>query len=175
MLGAKPNIREATGPQALQLEEQAARITELEAYISALDGRRPIEMIDADDLFLFDGATGLGQSIWAGWALCDGRNGTPDLRARFIAGYDPGTAEYGIEATGGAANVTLTAAQSGLPEHSHTIPVAAVAGAGTSGGRSGTLGPDASTSGVTGGPKNAAEAHENRPPFYTLAFVKKIT
>jgi hypothetical protein len=37
----------------------------------------------------FDISTGLGVvgSEWEGWALCDGRNGTPDLRGRFVAGY----------------------------------------------------------------------------------------
>lgn len=37
----------------------------------------------------FDNATGLGivGTDWEGWALCDNRNGTPDLRGRFIAGY----------------------------------------------------------------------------------------
>ena len=35
----------------------------------------------------FDG-TGLGMSgSWIGWALCNGSNGTPDLRGRFIVGY----------------------------------------------------------------------------------------
>jgi len=37
----------------------------------------------------FDNTTGLGivGTDWEGWALCDNRNGTPDLRGRFIAGY----------------------------------------------------------------------------------------
>lgn len=35
----------------------------------------------------FDITTGVGVNEWIGWALCDGRNGTPDLRGRFIAGY----------------------------------------------------------------------------------------
>ncbi len=50
-----------------------------------------------------------------GWLLCDGANGTPDLRDRFVFGASsnvvPGT-------TGGANSVTLTEAQ--LPSHSHT-------------------------------------------------------
>jgi microcystin-dependent protein len=55
-------------------------------------------------------------SIPAGWALCNGTNGTPDLRDRFIVGagttYTPG-------ATGGAATNTLSAAN--LPAHTHTF------------------------------------------------------
>jgi microcystin-dependent protein len=55
-------------------------------------------------------------SIPAGWALCNGTNGTPDLRDRFIVGagttYTPG-------ATGGAATNTLS--QANLPAHTHTF------------------------------------------------------
>ena len=51
----------------------------------------------------------------AGWALCDGSNGTPDLRDRFIIG---GGGSYPQNSTGGAATVTLTVAQ--MPAHSHT-------------------------------------------------------
>jgi len=54
-------------------------------------------------------------SIPAGWALCDGNNGTPDLRGRFVKGTsnpgtDPGT-------TAGQDSLTLTEAQ--LPSHTH--------------------------------------------------------
>jgi microcystin-dependent protein len=54
-------------------------------------------------------------SIPAGWALCNGASGTPDLRDRFIVGagsaYVPG-------ATGGADTVTLNTTQ--IPSHTHT-------------------------------------------------------
>src|SRR5690606_16720903 len=50
-----------------------------------------------------------------GWALCDGTNGTPDLRDRFIVGAGR---EYAVGARGGAKEVTLTTAQ--MPKHSHT-------------------------------------------------------
>lgn len=53
--------------------------------------------------------------IPSGWQLCDGTNGTPDLRNRFVVGaggqYDEGN-------TGGVAQVTLTPAQ--MPAHVHT-------------------------------------------------------
>lgn len=54
-------------------------------------------------------------TIPTGWALSDGTNGTPDLRAKFIIGVttstDPGS-------TGGTSTYSLTANQ--LPAHSHT-------------------------------------------------------
>lgn len=55
-------------------------------------------------------------SIPAGFLLCNGASGTPDLRDRFVVGagstYSPGN-------TGGADTVTLTTAQ--LPSHTHSI------------------------------------------------------
>lgn len=57
-----------------------------------------------------------GSTIPTGWSLCDGSNGTPDLRDRFIvgAGHD-----YSLGATGGSEEVALTTAQ--MPSHSHSI------------------------------------------------------
>ena len=48
-------------------------------------------------------------SIPSGWALCDGGNGAPDLRAKFIIGT---STDYAIGATGGLATISLA--------HSHT-------------------------------------------------------
>ncbi len=57
---------------------------------------------------------GLISDIPSGWALCDGANGTPDLRDRFILGVsaseDPGE-------TGGSHTKTLST--SNLPSHTH--------------------------------------------------------
>jgi microcystin-dependent protein len=58
-----------------------------------------------------------GVGIPSGWALCDGTNGTPDLRDRFIVGA---SATKTAGSVGGQESVTLTAAQSGLPAHTHT-------------------------------------------------------
>ncbi len=55
-------------------------------------------------------------SIPSGWALCNGANGTPDLRDRFIVGAGNSYAPF---ATGGQASVNLTVAQ--MPSHAHTI------------------------------------------------------
>lgn len=49
-------------------------------------------------------------AIPSGWALCDGNNGTPDLRDRFVVGAGSG---YVIGNTGGAASVNIS--------HSHSI------------------------------------------------------
>lgn len=59
--------------------------------------------------------SGSADNIPEGWALCDGTNGTPDLRDRFIVGAG---GEYTVGDTGGAKEVTLTTEQ--MPKHSHT-------------------------------------------------------
>ena len=60
--------------------------------------------------------SGAANSIPSGWALCNGSNGTPDLRDRFIVGagntYSPGN-------IGGSESVALTTNQ--MPAHSHEL------------------------------------------------------
>ncbi len=52
-------------------------------------------------------------AIPQGWALCDGTNGRPDLRDRFIIGA--GSTGYKTPGTTGGVNTST------IPEHSHTI------------------------------------------------------
>jgi hypothetical protein len=54
--------------------------------------------------------SGLISAIPSGWYLCNGANGTPDLRDRFIVGAG---SSYAVNATGGSADSTL-------PSHTHT-------------------------------------------------------
>jgi hypothetical protein len=78
--------------------------------------------------------TGKGVSDeYLGWALCNGSNGTHDLRERFIAGSNYGTVRdgnYGTVATSefdgiggshGSSSYKLTAGQSGVQAHSHPV------------------------------------------------------
>lgn len=54
-------------------------------------------------------------SIPAEWSLCDGTNGTPDLRGRFIVGAG---GAYAPAATGGAATDNITTSSDGSHNHS---------------------------------------------------------
>ena len=58
--------------------------------------------------------SGSSSNIPLGWLLCDGENGTPDLRNRFIVGAG---ASYSVGDIGGSDNVTLTLDQ--CPIHAH--------------------------------------------------------
>lgn len=57
-----------------------------------------------------------GSVIPEGWALCDGSNGTPDLRGRFPLGEN---SDYPVNSTGGSKEVRLTI--DNIPAHKHTI------------------------------------------------------
>jgi len=101
-----------------------------------------------------------------GWTLCDGTDGAPDLKNRFVAGAG---GAYSVGETGGAAQVQLSVSE--IPPHSHTVS---------------NIGPNSKPyspygdSGAydTGGTMSTDsaggdEAHENRPPFYALAYIMR--
>lgn len=53
-------------------------------------------------------------SVPSGWYLCDGANGTPDLRDRFVIGAG---STYSVGSTGGSTTRTLTTNE--MPSHTH--------------------------------------------------------
>lgn len=130
-----------------------------------------------------------------GFALCDGKNGTPDLRDRFLVGA--GNA-YKLGDIGGENSVKLAATQIGnhyhafgsyesnngwfvrLPSYA-TFPMPPGSGRAWWNGRNdwrGFQGPFATQSLdlVTSLAISTAaqEAHENRPPYYALYFLMKL-
>lgn len=123
-----------------------------------------------------------------GWALCSGdrilSNGdmTPDLRGRFIVGYDNNSNSSNhkdyktMRKKGGEDRVTLSL--EGIPPHSHMLNHAGVGGC-----RSG----DSTDYGVRSyddirdfeavvrsSETGFGMPHENRPPFYVLAYIIKL-
>lgn len=67
--------------------------------------------------------SGSQASIPTGWLLCDGTNGTLDLRNKFIVGAG---STYAVGDTGGVDTVTLSVAQ--MPSHTHTVAGTTAAG-----------------------------------------------
>lgn len=133
-------------------------------------------------------------NIPVGYALCNGSNGTPDLRNRFLVGAG---SDYNLGNTGGANNVTLTTAQ--MPSHTHSggtnyagqhthnfIYAIRQSGGSASGfyatsesPRNGQLSGNIVSAGNhthsmnlnnTGG----SQAHENRPPYYAVYYIMKL-
>jgi microcystin-dependent protein len=60
--------------------------------------------------------SGAVNQVPAGWVLCDGNNGTPDLRDRFIVGAGR---EYSRADNGGEKTHTITTNE--MPSHSHDV------------------------------------------------------
>ena len=98
---------------------------------------------------------------------------TPDLRGRFIVGSG---GSYAVKDTGGADTVTLTTAQ--IPSHNHYTTLSHNGYPDGSGDRTDwyyimhpTHGDNNNYStSSTGG----NQAHENRPPYYALAFIMRV-
>lgn len=98
----------------------------------------------------------------------------PDLRRRFVVGYD-NAVDSGYSRmwdTGGLEKVTLTPEQ--MPIHSHKIEFVEEKWGDNANSRpfpnpAGTSGYSADTTSAGGG-----ESHENRPPYYVLAYVIKV-
>lgn len=107
------------------------------------------------------------QTIPTGWALCDGSNGTPDFRDRFVVAagrkYEATVSEGGVE------TVTLTVEQ--IPAHVHTYQqsINAATSTGNTSNQKHAAYQTSNTSSVGGG-----KSHDNMPPYYALAFIMKL-
>ena len=128
-----------------------------------------------------------------GWAICNGSNGTPDLRNKFIVSTG---SSYSLEAQGGENSVSLTTAQ--MPSHDHDAD-ASVSDPGHNhqlkGGiddsdsmparcapsdQNSNLRTDAMNDATTGisvsvdvDSEGSGSSHENRPPYFALTFIMK--
>lgn len=112
--------------------------------------------------------SGMADQVPAGWHICDGTDGTPDLRGRFVLGSSE---EYAVGATGGEKEVTLTVEQ--MPSHGHKYSTcwysAVTVNRDTSGQYNlpyaGTLNTD---------PAGGSQPHNNMPPYYALCYIMKM-
>ena len=136
--------------------------------------------IPSGGIILWSGSTG---SVPSGWYLCDGTNGTPDLRNSFIVGAGN---TYAVGATGGTADAIVVS-------HTHTATVTDPGhlhlystGLGGSGGSLAansvvnyTSSNDTNTNSATTGISVAnastgtSGTGQNLPPYYALAYIQK--
>lgn len=125
-----------------------------------------------------------GIIMWAGstlppnWALCDGTQGTPDLRGRFIVGIG-GVSPLTNLATGdigGEEFHQLNVAE--MPSHSHSQgEICGGSDCPNNGGGWYGNGAYNWNTAATGGDSTNSSAtlpHNNMPPFYALAYIMKM-
>ena len=134
---------------------------------------------------IWSGSTG---SIPSGWLLCNGSNGTPDLRNSFILGAGN---TYAVGATGGSTDAivvshTHAATSTSVvsdPTHSHTFNVnnsgTSYGGGPVIPGSGSTYGTNAASTGITvatsttNATAGVSGSGANMPPYYALAFIMK--
>ena len=124
-------------------------------------------------------------SVPSGWCLCNGSNGTPDLRDRFVVGAG---STYSVAATGGSANAivvshthTATVTDSGHTHSYNDVGRDAFIYGSTSGPdfNSTTAGTTANTASNTTGisvgisTTGSSATNANLPPYYALAYIMK--
>jgi hypothetical protein len=133
-------------------------------------------------IILWSGSTG---SIPATWYLCDGTNGTPDLRNSFIVGAG---STYAVNATGGTADsivVSHTHTATSVvtdPGHVHSYQKPS----GSPNNAAGSIPNDitqvaantaSAVTGITVATTNASAGvsgtNANLPPYYALAYIMK--
>lgn len=133
-------------------------------------------------IMLWSGSIG---SVPAGWALCNGSNGTPDLRDRFVIAAG---STYAVGATGGSADaIVVTHTHTATvtdPGHTHTVNTIGGYTYGgnvnpgivpTTNGGSINLGMSTVTTGISVSNASAGSSGTgaNLPPYYALAYIMK--
>lgn len=110
--------------------------------------------------------SGLADAIPKGWSICNGENGTPDLRDRFVLG---GGGTRAVGETGGEEEHKLTVGE--MPKHSHSMLTYTPGGnkGGTSYTNTGSV-----NQGQNTGNEGSGSAHNNMPPFYVLVYIMKL-
>ena len=133
-------------------------------------------------IMLWSGSIG---SIPSGWTLCNGSNGAPDLRNRFVMAAGDA---YSVGQTGGSADSivvahTHTFTGDALPLHSHTYGLSTSSGSGYgfTGSVTAQINVTTATSAVSAGTPTGTNASTgvsgtgaNIPPYYALAYIFKL-
>lgn len=132
--------------------------------------------------------SGNSMTVPQGWILCDGRmipgtnTRTPDLRGRFVVGYNPSDSEYGIVGNKGG-NKQIALKEENTPSHRHLNGLAnsknwgfEEQGALYKPSKSAIINTQNGATFYQGYTSRDGEGRpfDNRPPYYVLAFIMKI-
>ncbi len=132
-----------------------------------------------------------GTTAPAGWALCNGQNGTPNLQGRFIFGWNPAGGKHAkvpgadynqLNGVGGNQIHQLTVGE--MPAHAHPFDDAYYAehwgpnkrwGNSLAGSNKGADGDNAVwTARWNTEPVGGNDVHNTMPPYYILAYIMKL-
>lgn len=113
--------------------------------------------------------SGEAETIPEGWAVCNGENGTPDLRGRFILGASE---THPMGETGGEEEVTLTVEQ--MPSHDHIGSRMSTSGNKTTASTSSTALTYYYRSDERTDVSGNSQPHTNMPPYYALIYIMKL-
>lgn len=160
-------INDLTVPGTLSVSGAAEVMGNLNVHgqITGSSGNTTFHMVPRGGIILWSGAI---TNVPSGWALCDGENGTPDLRDRFVIGHSATAVDGLLGETGGTTN------------HFHVVNIPQVqsttVGGGTLinegvGGTKAATGPHSHN--VDPPATNSAEA-SHLPPFIRLGFIMKL-
>ena len=148
----------------------------------------PPTPLPSGSIILWSGSIG---SIPAGYVLCNGSNGTPDLRDRFVVGA--GTT-YAVDAFGGSANAAVVSHSHTITDGGHTHTLRAYTSANEDVGYGLNLSPaftdrviistgvdpgpsgrdtSSATTGITVNSAGASGTNANLPPYYALCYIMK--
>jgi len=136
---------------------------------------------DIDKSFDAEG-TGRKNTPYEGWQLCNGKNGAPDLRGRFVlgAGQGPNLTNRLMGQSGGEENHILANNEIPIHDHQATISVSKpvlksekIYHAWNS-SRTYCYGVKETKPGVKTTTAGEGKEHNNMPPFYTLALIMRL-
>ncbi|MFH1415201.1 MAG: hypothetical protein ABIH89_03845 [Elusimicrobiota bacterium] len=215
--GTSEGITINAGTIGLTIGSEISSLSIENTQLKCLTASTTYYMVPKGAIIMWSGNPG---DLPDGWALCDGASGTPDLRGRFIVGYNSSDGDYSSvgNAGGEKAHTLITAempghthpftsgtesnthshsgttSSNGSHTHSYTTKAAYYSAGGTTGstywgnessadtssagshshtfatGTESTSHTHSGTTNSTGG----GTSHENRPPYYTLAFIMRL-
>ena len=126
-----------------------------------------------------------------GWELCDGSNGTPDLRDRFVIGATTDGSDntfpgLSVDESGGSADAVVVEHNHGITDSGHAHSLSRESGTNNVNTQSdryalatdnnaGTDSTTTQTTGISINNQGVSGTNANLPPYYALAFIMRTT
>jgi len=124
--------------------------------------------------------SGSAAAIPSGWNLCNGSNGTPDLRDRFVVGAG---STYAVGNTGGTKDAIVVSHSHSVTDSGHAhdvrIPSRATGNNATAlystsdGSTKSTVVSDSANTGISINSTGDSGTNANLPPYYALCYIQK--